>query len=221
MMRANMEATRILAIRHGETAWNVASRIQGHLDIPLSSVGRSQAGQLARALAGRETLEAVFSSDLARALETARIVAEATGAPLATHPGLRERCFGDLQGHTFAEIAAAQPDVAERWRRREPEWTPPGAGGESLLLFKERVMQTMQALAAKNMGKTIAVFTHGGVLDVLYRAATGLGLQDARTWQIGNTAVNRLLWTPDSGLTLVGWADAMHLADEMLDENAA
>ena len=81
--------------------------------------------------------------------------------------------------------------------------------------------QTVQVLAAQNAGKTLALFTHGGVLDVLYRAATGLGLQDARTWQIGNTAVNRLLWTPDSGLTLVGWADTTHLEDESLDESTA
>ena len=62
------------------------------------------------------------------------------------------------------------------------------------------------------------MFTHGGVLDVLYRAATGLGLQDARTWRLDNAAINRLLWTPDGGLTLVGWADSFHLEDEARDE---
>ena len=147
-------------------------------------------------------------------------MADATGAPLSVNAGLRERCFGDLQGHTFAEFSAAAPQQAERWRRRDPDWVPPG-GGESLLSFRERVTQTVQVLAAQNAGKTLALFTHGGVLDVLYRAATGLGLQDARTWQIGNTAVNRLLWTPDSGLTLVGWADTTHLEDESLDESTA
>ena len=218
-MMAGMEPTRILAIRHGETAWNVDTRIQGHLDIPLNATGRVQASRLARALLGRAPIDVICSSDLSRALQTARIVAEATGAPLSTHTGLRERCFGALEGHTFAEISAASPQEAERWRRRDPAWTPPD--GESLLSLRERVMQTVQALAAQNAGKTLALFTHGGVLDVLYRAATGLGLQDARTWQIGNTAVNRLLWTPDSGLTLVGWADTTHLEDESLDESTA
>ncbi len=215
-----MEPTRILAIRHGETAWNVDTRIQGHLDIPLNDTGREQARRLARALLERGPIDAIHSSDLSRALQTARTVAEATGAPLAVSAGLRERCFGDLQGRTFAEISAAMPSVAERWRRREPDWVPPG-GGESLIMFRERVTAAVWALAARHPGQTLALFTHGGVLDVLYRAATGLGLQAARTWQIGNTAVNRLLWTPDSGLTLVGWADTTHLEDESLDESTA
>lgn len=219
-MMHGMEPTRILAIRHGETAWNVDTRIQGHLDIPLNATGIAQAQRLARAWLAHEPIHAIFSSDLSRALQTARIVAEATGAPLTVNPALRERCFGDLQGHTFAEISASAPLEAERWRRRDPDWTPAG-GGESLLSFRERVTQAVQALAAQNAGKTLALFTHGGVLDVLYRAATGLGLQAARTWQIGNTAVNRLLWTPDSGLTLVGWADTTHLEDESLDESTA
>ena len=88
-------------------------------------------------------------------------------------------------------------------------------------MFRERITQVVRRLAAENTGKHIALFTHGGVLDVLYRAATGLELQDARTWQIGNAAVNRLLWTPDGGLALVGWADTTHLEDESLDESTA
>ena len=213
-----MQATRILAIRHGETAWNVDGRIQGHLDIPLNPTGRAQAKRLAGALAGRDAIDLIVSSDLGRALETARIVADGTGAPLRSTRALRERCFGDFEGRTFAEISAAWPEQTERWRRREPDWAPPGDAGESLLQFRERVAQTLQALAANSIGKHIALFTHGGVLDMLYRLAAGLGLQDARTWQIGNAAVNRLLWTPDAGLTLVGWADTSHLDEEGLDE---
>lgn len=220
-MIAAMEPTRILAIRHGETAWNLAARVQGHLDLPLNDTGREQARRLALALAEREPIAALYSSDLARALDTARTVAVATGAPLTTAVGLRERCFGSLQGRTFAEISAQDLEQAERWRRRDPEWTPPGAGGESLLRFRERVLAAVEALAAPHTGQTIALFTHGGVLDVLYRAATGLGLQHARSWQIGNAAVNRLLWTPASGFTLVGWADTTHLEGEALDERVA
>ena len=220
-MIAAMQATRILAIRHGETAWNVDGRIQGHRDIPLNPAGRAQARRLARALAGRGGIDLIVSSDLGRALDTAQAVADATGAPLRRDAGLRERCFGDFEGRTFTEIAAAWPEHAERWRRREPAWAPPGGRGESLLLFRERVAQVVHRLAAENIGKHIALFTHGGVLDVIYRDATGLGLQDARTWQIGNAAVNRLLWTPDGGLGLVGWHDTTHLDEESLDERAA
>jgi probable phosphoglycerate mutase len=216
-----MDATFVLAIRHGETAWNVDGRIQGHLDIGLNDAGREQACRLARALAGREPIDRIYSSDLSRALDTARTVAELTGVPLIATADLRERCFGDLQGRTFAEIAATAPEQAERWRRRDPEWTPPGPGGESLLSFRERIGLSVQTLAALNIGCTIALFTHGGVLDVLYRIATGLGLRDARTWQLGNCAINRLLWTPDGGMLLVGWADDQHLLQLAADESTA
>ena len=212
-----MQVTRILAIRHGETAWNVGGRIQGHLDIPLNDTGRGQAERLARALAEREPLTAIYSSDLSRALDTARALAGATGAPLTVRADLRERSFGEFQGLTFDQVSRNRPDDAERWRRREPEWAPPG--GESLLVFQERVAQALQALAAENTGNLIAIVTHGGVLDVLYRAAARLGLQDARTWELANTAVNRLLWSPEGGLSLVGWADVSHLEDASLDES--
>ena len=215
-----MEWTRLLLVRHGETAWNADGRVQGHLDIALNAVGRTQARRLAAKLRDEgEPIDLIYSSDLARALQTAQAVADGTGAPLRLAPALRERRFGAFEGRRFADIEAELPQDAERWRRRDPHWVPPG-GGESLLQFKERVTQAVCALAAKNMGKHVAMFTHGGVLDVLYRAATGLGLQDARTWRLDNAAVNRLLWTPDGGLTLVGWADRSHL-DDTLDERFA
>ena len=213
-----MDVTRIIAIRHGETAWNVDTRIPGQLDIPLNDTGRWQAERLARALAAREAIDVVYTSDLLRAWETARPVAEATGAPLHTDEGLRERGFGSFQGKTFTEIEAAMPDEARRWRQRDPFWAPPG--GESLTAMRRRVIETLHALASRHVGEQIVMVAHGGVMDVLYRAATGQELQAPRTWLLGNTAINRLLWSPE-GLSLVGWSDTSHLDDETLDENTA
>lgn len=213
-----MDVTRIIAIRHGETAWNVDTRIQGQLDIPLNDTGRWQAERLARALAAREAIDVVYTSDLLRAWETARPVAEATGAPLHTDEGLRERGFGSFQGKTFTEIEAAMPNEARRWRQRDPFWAPPG--GESLTAMRRRVIETLHALASRHVGEQIVMVAHGGVMDVLYRAATGQELQAPRTWLLGNTAINRLLWSPE-GLSLVGWSDTSHLDDETLDENTA
>ena len=213
-----MDVTRIIAIRHGETAWNVDTRIQGQLDIPLNDTGRWQAERLARALAAREPIDVVYTSDLLRAWETARPVAAATGAPLHTDEGLRERGFGSFQGKTFTEIEAAMPEEARRWRQRDPFWAPPG--GESLTSMRRRVIETLHALASRHVGEQIVLVAHGGVMDVLYRAATGQELQAPRTWQLGNTAINRLLWSPQ-GLSLVGWSDTAHLDDETLDESTA
>lgn len=214
-----MEATRILAIRHGETAWNVDTRIQGHLDIPLNETGLQQARWLAQALAARDELHAIYASDLSRAHVTAQTLANAAGLAVTVHQGLRERSFGDFQGRTFAEIEAELPEHAHHWRKRTPEWTPPGAG-ESLITLRDRVLATVDELASRHVGEQIALVAHGGVMDVLYRAATRLDLQAPRSWLLPNTAVNRLLWTPQ-GLSLVGWADTSHLDGKSRDETTA
>ncbi len=211
-----MQATRIIAVRHGETAWNVDTRIQGHLDIPLNDTGLWQARQLGQALAD-DSIAAIYSSDLQRAYTTAQAVAQTTGAPLAAKRGLRERSFGSFQGRTFRQIESETPEQALRWRKRDPDFVPEG-GGESLTMLRERIACTVDEIAARHRGQQIVLVAHGGVMDVLYRLATRLDLQAPRTWQLTNAAINRLLWTGDNGLTLVGWADTQHLDDHGRDE---
>ena len=208
------EPTRIIAIRHGETSWNVDTRIQGHLDIPLSANGRWQAERLAAALKG-ESLAAIYASDLTRAWETAQYLGRAQGLAVIKEMGLRERGFGDFQGKTFAEIEALLPEQSQRWRKRDPEFSP--HGGESLMALRSRVISATERLAALHPGEQIAVVGHGGVMDGLDRAATRLEIQAPRTWALGNAAINRLLWSPE-GFSLVGWADTSHLDDDALDE---
>ncbi len=209
-----MNATRIIAIRHGETAWNVDARIQGHLDIPLNDTGLRQAQQLARAMAD-EPVAAIYTSDLQRARATAQAVADATSAPLTPERDLRERSFGALEGRTFAEVEIDLPELALRWRKRDPHFAP--EGGESLTLLRERIAHTVHRLAARHPGEQVVLVAHGGVLDMLYRLATGQEIQAPRTWQLANAAINRLLWTPQ-GLSLVGWADTQHLDNTARDE---
>jgi len=212
-----MHTTRIIAIRHGETAWNVVTRVQGRLDIGLNDTGRWQVRRVAQALAG-EPISAIYTSDLQRAWDTARCIAEATGGALQTHAGLRERDFGEFQGKTVAEIETCWPEQARCWRQRDPDWAPPG--GESLLQLRQRVVQAASDLAQRHPGEQIVLVAHGGVMDVLYRAATGQALQAPRTWKLGNAAINRLLWSA-AGLSLVGWADTRHLDDETLEETSS
>ena len=210
------EPTRIIAIRHGETTWNVDARIQGHLDVPLNDTGRRQAALLAQALAD-EPIAAIYASDLSRAWETAQCLARALEVDVTSEKGLRERCFGDFEGKTFAEIEVLLPEQAMRWRKRDPEFAP--SGGESLLNLRGRVIEAAERLAADHPGELIALVGHGGVMDVLYREATRLDLQAPRTWALGNAAINRLLWSPQ-GFSLVGWADTQHLDDDdSLDDN--
>lgn len=203
--------TLILAIRHGETAWNKATRIQGQLDIGLNETGLRQADAVGQALAG-ETVHAVYASDLSRATQTATPLARAKGLAIGPVQGLRERHFGLWQGETYGDIERKYPEDFARWRVREADFAVEGA--ESLCVLQARMTQTLQDLAQGHKGQTIAIFTHGGCLDIVYRLATGLPLQALRTWPISNAVVNRLRYVhsgPQAGLHLVSWAEANHL----------
>ena len=206
-MEPAREPTRVFVLRHGETAWNVEQRIQGQLDVALNANGRWQAERLALALADAG-IAAIYCSDLKRARATAEALARATAAPLEADAALRERGFGRFEGITHAEIEARWPEEALRWRRREPGFGP--GGGETLEVFFARCVGAASTLAARHPGQAIALVAHGGVLDCLYRAASGVTLQTPRSWQLGNATINRLLWHGE-GFALVGWNDAAHL----------
>lgn len=217
------QATHITAVRHGETAWNAVSRLQGQLDIDLNARGRWQAQRAGQALAD-SGITTIYCSDLRRAHDTALAIAQHSGiapAALRLEQGLRERSFGSFQGLTYDEVGQLHPEEALRWKQRDPHWAPPG--GESPTAVHQRVSATLHAIAAQHPGEHIALVSHGGVLDMLYRLATGQALNAPRTWELGNCAINRLLYTPES-LTLVGWADTQHLENQdtaPLDEGSA
>ena len=218
------QATQITAVRHGETAWNAESRLQGHLDIDLNDLGRWQAQRVGLALAD-SGISTIYCSDLCRAHNTALAISRATSqhigiAPsdLRLEPGLRERSFGSFEGLTYEQVSTLHPEDALRWKQRDPHWAPPG--GESPTALHQRIATTLHAIAAQHPGEHIALVSHGGVLDMLYRLATGQALNAPRTWELGNCAINRLLYTPQA-LTLVGWADTQHLDAQALDDGSA
>jgi 2,3-bisphosphoglycerate-dependent phosphoglycerate mutase len=201
------EPTRIIAIRHGQTAWNAETRMQGQLDTALDARGRWQAEQLADALHD-EPIDAIVSSDLARAMHTALPMARHRGLRVRADPALRERSFGVFQGFTYAQIAQHWPEEAARWRARDAQFAP--ERGESLNDFYWRVTRAAQRLAREFTGGSVVWVTHGGVLDCLHRAAMRVALNASRTWTLENAVINRLLHS-DQGLMLVGWGDSRHL----------
>lgn len=210
------DATRLIAVRHGETAWNVEARLQGQLDIPLNPRGADQARRAARVLSD-DAIDVVVSSDLARAHATAQAIASFNRCPLLLDPGLRERSFGSFQGLTHQEVADRWPEQSARWKSRDPDFAP--GDGESLRTFFARCVEATLRIAEAHAGRTVVLVAHGGVMDCLYRAASRIPLDAQRSWSLDNAAINRLLHT-DSGLTLVGWNDVGHLADPALDEIA-
>lgn len=210
--------TQLLVIRHGETAWNAEHRIQGHLDIPLSATGVRQAGRLAQRLAS-ERIHAVYSSELARAWLTAEPLAERLGLEVIPEPRLRERCFGIFEGLTLDEIADQHPAAFQSWRARDPAWAMDG--GETGQQLIDRVLDAMHDIAGRHRGETVALVTHGGVLDVAYRAARALDWDAPREHQMLNASINRVRVTfSPPALAMVDWGDVAHLT-ESRDETLA
>jgi len=207
-----MIETKLIVIRHGETAWNREKRMQGTTDTQLSDVGRSQARSLGRRLAARP-FGALYCSDLSRARDTARAIADHTGVNLVTDPRLQERRFGIFEGLTAAEIVARYPEEHARFASRDPDYEVPG--GESARSFTRRCLGCLAEIAERHGGAEIVIVTHGLVLDSLYRAAHNLDHGEPRPVPLINASVN-LFGYADGAWRMELWGDVSHLsADEV------
>ena len=212
--------TEIILIRHGETAWNAIRKLQGHLDIPLNAEGTRQAKALAAALQA-EKIDAIISSDLQRAVQTAGEIARLQGISTRIDAGLRERCFGGFEGLLYSELPLRYPQAYAIWRSRDPDVNfPPSEEnniGESIRQFHQRCITTIAHYARQFEGKKIALVAHGGVLECAYRAAKNLPLNAEREITIYNASINRFNFTNEA-LTLVQWGDIAHLEADAMDE---
>jgi len=204
---------KLCIVRHGETAWNAEGRVQGQLDVPLSDAGHAQARALAQALA-KERFDAVYSSDLVRVQQTAAPLCAILGLTPILDARLRERHYGVFQGMTYADAKARLPADYERFRAKEPDYD--FQTGECLRAFERRCLAFFHDLLEKETGKRVLVFTHGGVLEILYRHATGRGLSTPRDFEIPNAALNRLEHA-DGAWRVWCWADVAHLAAALDD----
>lgn len=215
-----MTITTLILIRHGETAWNAERRLQGHIDIPLNSEGLRQAGALAGALAD-ERFDAIVSSDLARAHQTAQAVASLHGMALATDPGLRERCYGGFEGLLYSEIEQRFPAEFAAWQARDIDSVMPNGVhvAESFRQFYQRCIATISDLAEAHAGQSLALVAHGGVLECAYRSATNLALSTPRDFPVKNASINRFTYV-DGKLHLTSWGEVAHLQPRALDELA-
>lgn len=211
-------ATTILLIRHGETAWNAERRLQGHLDIPLNGEGERQAAALAAALGG-ERIDAIVSSDLGRARQTAQAIARVLGQEIGVDPLLRERCYGGFEGLLYSEIAARYPREFAAWQARNVDAElPPGKNsGETFRAFYERAVGAIARHAGQHPGKTLALVAHGGVLECAYRAALALPLETPRDFKVHNASVNRFA-VREGKLELLSWGEVEHLRQAVLDD---
>ncbi|MNR90438.1 Glucosyl-3-phosphoglycerate phosphatase [compost metagenome] len=211
--------TEILLIRHGETEWNVGKRLQGHTDVALNREGMRQAAALGRVLLN-EPLDAIYSSDLLRAYDTAQAVALPRGMTVKTELDLRERCFGGFEGLNHPEIEAKFPEDYAAWKRRDIDARYPSGErhAETLREFAARAVDCIARVASTPGYRKIAVFTHGGVLDSVYRRVKNMGYEHPRDFEVLNASINRVSWDGQN-FQILQWADVSHLAQASLDES--
>lgn len=206
--------TRLCLIRHGETAWNAQRRIQGQLDIELNAEGLRQASAAGDHLKD-EQFTALYTSDLARAWTTAQRIGRVVGLPLRLAPELRERRYGVFEGLTYDEASRRHPEWFARMESRDPDFAFP-EDGESLRQLYERVVERLREIAAAHVGETVAVVTHGGVLDIANRFVRGNDLSMPRDFHVPNAGLN---WLQVVGgeWRIEAWGVTAHLA-AALDE---
>jgi probable phosphoglycerate mutase len=204
--------TELVLVRHGVTAWNRETRFQGHIDIPLAPEGHEEARRAARRIGERAAIApvaAVYSSDLARARDTAAPIGLALGLPVRIDPAVRERHYGRFEGMTPAELERDHAEPYARWRGRELDFELPG-GGESLRAFHGRVLAALETLATRHAGERVVVVTHGGVLDCVHRIAAGIDLAEPRRLPIRNASLNAIARGP-AGWRVLVWGEVDHL----------
>jgi len=208
--------TCICFVRHGETNWNAERRMQGHIDIPLNTTGMGQAKRLANALTHtKHSFDAIYSSDLERALHTANVVANALSLAVQTTPQLRERNVGQLQGLLLSEAPVLLPEIWQSHIARELDHDL--GGGESIRAFHQRMQGVLELLLRQHRGQSILAVSHGGSLDMIYRIVTQQALDAERVAVVPNTSLN---WITHDGSvwSIQRWADTSHLSESALDD---
>jgi probable phosphoglycerate mutase len=206
--------TELILLRHGETEWNAVGRLQGHRDSALNREGLRQADALAARLAS-VSFTALYSSDLGRAVETARRIAARTGHAVVPDPRLRERGLGILEGLTREEAAGRHPEVFSEYAAGGPDYVVPQ--GESTSQRLRHAVECLEELGARHRGERLVVVTHGGVLSLLFRHSLGIPPQAPRTFSVLNAGWNQFDYH-EGTFRLVTWGDITHLKDTSRDD---
>ncbi|CAM2959315.1 histidine phosphatase family protein [Skermania piniformis] len=188
----------LVLLRHGQTEWNAADRMQGQSDTDLTDLGRTQAKEAARLLASLEPL-AIVSSDLRRAVDTAAELAVSTGVSVELDPRLRETDLGDWQGLDHRQVDRDYPGARTAWRA-DPRIAPPG--GECRVEVADRMLPVVADLLVQRPdwpGRVIVLVSHGGAISALTTALLGLPLDN---------------WPALGGLANASWVQLSQIVDE-------
>lgn len=198
---------RLLLVRHGESEWNALGRLQGQADPELSKLGRRQAAHMAARLVD-EQVDAVVSSDLQRAMDTARALADAVGLAIVPREDLREVDLGSWTGASRDELERDNPDAWRRWRIEGIEGWEHGERYDQAMV---RVGGAIEAIAEQYRDKTVVAVTHGGCIRLATCLLLGMPASElGRIMSIGNASITEFLVEPDGTGRIVRLNDNAH-----------
>ena len=200
--------TEIIIIRHGETEWNKTGRFQGHSDVPLSAEGRAQAAALGKNLVV-DHVDAIYASDLTRAMETAAPLAQRFGLEVISDPLLRELNFGSWEGRNFNDVNAENPNAMKNFYTDPEQADIPES--EPFPEFQRRVAGRVREIVAQERGKRIVIVSHGASIRILF--ADILSMPIRSIWHVSqlNTAVNKIRFEDDGFAVVTLMNDTSHL----------
>jgi len=204
----------LILVRHGETEWNREGRCQGFSDVELNDNGRKQIMELAKSLRN-EKISAVYSSDLKRAADTAKAIAEYHNLPVRIEPGLREMYQGDLEGLTFVEIRERYADLLREWRENTESVRLPG--GESLKEVQERAWRVIEKIKNKHPKETVVTVSHNLTIITLLCKFADVGLKEFPKFKLQAASKNLILFR-NGHFRLDVINDITHLSRELVTE---
>jgi probable phosphoglycerate mutase len=185
--------TKLFLVRHGQTDWNAATRYQGHSDIPLNDTGLQQAETAARDFNGT-TVEAIYASDLQRALQTAHYFSMLSGLTIQKDARLREIYLGEWEGQSIAQIREEYPELVALRKENPTHYAAPG--GETVMELAHRVVAAADAISESHPNGNVLVVAHGMSMATLYCLAEEIDLNLVFTHIFSNTEIRPVEWVP-------------------------
>ena len=205
---------RLILVRHGQTEWNASGRYQGQSNVALSDTGRKQARLLAERFPLKQ-LDAIYTSDLDRARETAESVGEKLGVPVYPEKVFRELSFGDWEGLTYQQITARWPEESNKLFTAPDELEIPH--GETFQALQNRALDKINELCKKHVDQTIGIFAHGAINKTILAGLMHIPLHYLWSLRQDNTAVN-ILRLDDGYVTVELINSTSHLGEDMISQ---
>ncbi|MBI9051144.1 MAG: histidine phosphatase family protein [Anaerolineaceae bacterium] len=183
--------TTLYLVRHGQTDWNLKARYQGHSDIPLNATGLKQAADAVEKI-NETVFEAIYASDLLRALETAEFFSKKTGLPIQCDERLREINMGKWEGMEISKIQEHYPDLAKNRRNMPVQYAPPG--GETAKDLAIRLIEAIDEICEDHPKGPVLIVAHGLSMSTLYCLAKGLDLNTVFDQLFKNAEIRQVEW---------------------------